>query len=145
MKVIILRTFYIFNLNKNYIGLATSEPNKIYIILKSIYSYNDKNIAIPFNLFKEVCNSINVEFFNKYFYDKLVNDEDYTVFKNIHMYHNYFTNEESKMNIFKSHIKIKSNKEDNIFLLNIKDITNLFVCDFINEYYNYFSSNSYKK
>ena len=68
MKVIILRTFYIFNLNKNYISLATSEPNKIYIILKSIYSYNDKNIVIPFNLFKEVCNSINVEFFNKYTY-----------------------------------------------------------------------------
>ena len=55
------------------------------------------------------------------------------------MYHNYFSGEESKMIIYKSYIRIKSNELDNVFLCNLKDLTDLFVCDFINEYYNYFS------
>lgn len=125
-----MRTFYVFKLNKNYILAAKNNPYNIYLLLNSIYSYKRKDITIPFNLFKEVCIPINRDFFDKYFYDRLSSNEGYTKFKSIHMYHNYFTEEESKMVVNISHIKIKSNLEDNIFKTNLID--GLFMCDFKN-------------
>jgi len=141
--VIILRTFYVFKLKKNYTNIAASKPNNIYIMLKSIYSYKKKDIIVAFNLFDELCSPINIEFLNKYIYDKLKNNDSYTKFKNVHMFHDYFTDEESKMSVLKSHIKIKSTKENNIFINNISYLTNLFVCDFIFNKYNYFDNNKY--
>ena len=134
-----MKTFYIFKINKNYHGIGTSNPNNLYTLFKSIYEYKEKNIIVAFDLFNEICLPINYDFFNKFMYDRLKKDELYTKFKNTHMYHNYFSGEESKMIIYKSYIRIKSNELDNVFLCNLKDLTDLFVCDFINEYYNYFS------
>lgn len=129
-----------FKLAENYIKTAENKPHNIYILLNSIYTYKRNNISIPFNLFKEICIPINKDFFNKYFYEKLNNNEGYTKFKSIHMYHNYFTGEESKMIINISHIKIKSNIEDNIFITNL--INRLFICDFKNSIC-YFYNKSY--
>ena len=137
-----MRTFYIFKLNKDYTLVANKKPENIYILLKSIYSYNKKDILVAFDLFNEICLAINIEFINKYIYDKLKKEEEYTKFKNIHMYNNFFTNETSKMSVLKSHIRIKSNKSDNIFIKNIKDITDLFVCDFIYDKCVFFNNTS---
>lgn len=134
-----MKTFYIFKLNHNYSEIAKKEPFKIYILLNSIYTYKRKDIIIAFDLFNEICLSINKDFFNKYFYDKLKSDDEYIRFQNVHMYHNYFTGEESKMTVNISHIKIKSNLDKNIFLENI--ISDLFICDFNREYYEYTMSN----
>ena len=139
--VIILRTFYVFKLNKNYVSIANKIPKNIYMLLKSIYDYKESDILVAFDLFNDICIPINKDFINKYVYDKLKKEEEYTKFKDIHMYHNYFTNEESKMNVLNSHLKIKSNEYNNIFMNNIKDLTNLFVCDFIYEKYELFKTN----
>ena len=136
-----MRTFYIFKLNKYYTLIANKKPQNIYILLKSIYTYDRKDVSVAFDLFNEVCIPINIDFINKYIYDKLRQQEEYTKFKNIHMYNNYFTNEVSKMNVFKSHIRIKSNESNNIFIKNIKEITDLFVCDFIYDRYELFNNN----
>ena len=114
-------------------------PENIYTLLNSIYTYKSKDIVVAFDLFNEICLPINIDFFNKYIYDKLKNDEDYTKFINTHMYHNYFSGEESKLLIYKSHMRIKSNEENNVFSYNLKEITDLFVCDFIHNYYNFFT------
>lgn len=136
-----MRTFYVFKLSKNYIQNAKNEPLNIYILLNSIYTYKRNDITIPFNLFNEVCIPINRDFFDNYFYNKLNNNEGYTKFKSVHMYHNYFTGEESKMTVNVSHIKIKSNTKDNIFLTNLID--GLFICDFKNSIC-YFCNKSYE-
>ena len=133
--VIILKTFYVFKLNKNYNLVAKRNPENIYILLNSIYTYKKGDIIVAFDLFNEVCNSINKDFFNKYFYEKLNIYDEYTKYRNVHMYNNYLTGEVSKMEVSISHIKIKSNISDNIFILNLLD--NLFMCDFKNGYYFY--------
>lgn len=127
-----MRTFYVFKLNKNYISIAKNNPYNIFILLNSIYTYKKSDIIVAFDLFNEICIPINREFFDKYFYDKLKKKEEYTKFKHIHMYHDYFTGEESKMTVNVSHIKIKSNKEENIFISNLID--GLFICDFKNNF-----------
>ena len=136
--MIILKTFYIFKINKNYINIAKKTPYNIFVLLNSIYNQNKSDINIVFNLFNEICLPINNDFFNDYIFKKLSFSDNYTRFKNIHMYNNYFTNEVSKMVIRKSHIRIKSNIRDNIFIINLSDLGNLFICDFNNKYYEYF-------
>ena len=133
--MIILKTFYIFKLNKGIDKLAKKTPYNIYLLFNTIYRYNKKDVLVAFNLFDELCIPINIEFFNKFIYDLLKNNDSYTKFKSIHMYHDYLNNEESKMVVKKSHIRIKSNKDNNIFINNINNLSNFFICDFKNDYY----------
>jgi len=133
--VIILKTFYIFKLNNNILSIAKSNSYNIYLLLNTIYRYNKKDIMIAFNLFDELCLPINYNFFNKYIYERLIKSESYTKFQSIHMFHDYINDEESKMIVKKSHIKIKSNKEKNVFIENIRSLKDLFICDFNNDFY----------
>lgn len=133
--VIILKTFYIFKLNKNYSDVAKRNPENIFILLNSIYTYKKSDILVAFDLFNEICLPINKNFFNIYYYDKLKSLEEYTKFKNIHMYNNYLTEEVSKMEVNNCYIKIKSNMNDNIFLNNLLEY--MFICDFKNRNYEY--------
>ena len=135
--VIILKTFYIFNLNKSTHILAKKNSYNIYLLLSTIYNQNKINIISAYNLFNEICNPINKEFYNVYLYDKLKDNEYYTKYRNVHMYNDYMSDEISKLVVMNTHIKIKSNKEDNIFITTIYDLDNLFICDFKNDYYNY--------
>ncbi len=141
--VIILKTFYIFKLNRQYFKLAHKKPENIYIILKTIYNHNNKDVLVAFDLFDEVCCPINKNFFNSYLFEELSVLEEYTKYRDVHMYHNYFTNEESKITINKSFIKIKSNKFENIFIKSLLDIENLFICNFNKNYY--FLSSRYNR
>ena len=130
-----MKTFYIFKLNKEMRKISNKNPESIYMLLSSIYYHNRKDIITAFNLFDDICLPININFFNKYTYNKLYIYDEYTKFKSIHMYNNYFTNETSKMCIYKSFIRVKSNKNENIFNNNLLEIDNLFICDFVNNYY----------
>lgn len=140
--VIILKTFYIFNFKKSTHILAKKNPYHIYLLLLTIYNQNKINIISAYNLFDELCNPINKEFYNIYLFDKLKDNEYYTKYRNIHMYNDYMNDEISKLTIMNTHIKIKSNKEDNIFITTIYDLDNLFICDFKNDYYNYLINKS---
>lgn len=133
-----MKTFYVFKLNKNYSVVAKNHPENIYILLNSIYTYKNGDVIVAFDLFNEICIPINKEFFNMYFYNKLKHNDEYTKFKNIHMYNNYLTGEVSKMEVNISHIKIKSNIDENIFILNL--LENLFICNFKNSKYKYFTN-----
>jgi len=135
--VIILKTFYIFKINKNYISLSKTAPDNMYLLFKSINSHKKDDIIVAYDLLKEISLPINKEFFNEFIYMKLRNNDSYTKYRNVHMYNDYLNNEVSKMNVNRSHIKIKSNKSDNIFINNLSNIDNLFLCDFNNDYYKY--------
>lgn len=136
--MIILKTFYLFKLNKTYNTIVKTKPFNIYCLLNSIYSYKSGDINIAFDLFKEVCAPINKEFFNEYYFNKLKSLEEYTKFQNIHMYNNYLSGEVSKMTVNNSHLLIKSNINDNIFISNITD--NLFICNFNDSEYKYLTN-----
>lgn len=128
-----------FKLNKNYISVAKNNPYNIFILLNSIYTYKKSDIIVAFDLFNEVCIPINSDFFDKYYFESLKEREEYTKFKNIHMFHDYFTGEVSKMIVNISHIKIKSNQEENIFMSKL--IEGLFICDFNNNFCYYWNKN----
>lgn len=134
-----MKTFYIFKLTREYYSLAKKNPSNIYIIFKTIYRQNKKELKPAFNLFKELCIPINESFFNSFLFEKLSSLESYTKYRNIHMYHDFFSGEESKAIINKSHIKIKSNKYNNVFIDSLLEVENLFICNFKTN--SYFLSN----
>ena len=140
-----MKTFYIFKINKNYLSLSNSSPENMYILLKSINNHNKKDLIVAYDLFKEICLPINKDFFNEFIYMKLKHNELYTKFKNIHMYNDYLNDEVSKLSVFNSHLKIKSSKSNNIFIDNLINIDNLFLCDFHNDYYKYLINREKKK
>jgi len=111
----------------------------MYILFKSINSHNKNDLIVAYDLFKEICLPINKDFFNEFIYMKLRYSDNYTKYRNIHMYNDYLNDEISKMNINNSHIKIKSNKDNNVFINNLINIDNLFLCNFKNDYYKYLS------
>ena len=59
-----------------------------------------------------------------------LSNSGYTLFKNRHKYINYFTKEESELIVKYNYMLLISNKENNIFLDEIKKISDLFICDF---------------
>jgi len=138
--VIILKTFYIFKINKNYLSLSKTTPENMFVLFKSINNHKKEDIIVAYDLLKEISLPINRDFFNEYIYMKLRYNESYTKYKNVHMYNDYLNGETSKMNVNNSHIKIKSNKEDNVFVSNLIDIDNLFLCDFNRDYYKYLTN-----
>lgn len=130
-----MKTFYIFKIKKDFINTAKKDPLSIYIILKSILNHNKLDIESAFNTFDSICISINKAFFNSYIFDILSNADEYSKFKNVHMYYDYLSGESSKITINKCYAKIKSNIKENTFLKIIKNISNLFIVNFDeNEY-----------
>jgi len=132
-----LKTFYIFKINKNYISLSKTSPENMYMLFKSINNHKKDDVIVAYDLFREISLPINRDFFNEFIYMKLRYNESYTKYRNVHMYNDYLNDEISKMSINNSHIKIKSNKDDNIFVSNLMNVDNLFLCDFKSEYYKY--------
>ena len=60
---------------------------------------------------------------------------NYTCHNNTHILNDFFKNETTKLTINNSHLKLKSNVVYPSFLRDIKNMPNLFVCDFINSDY----------
>ena len=100
-----MKTFYIFKINSEY---NKTKSTDLYIVFKTIFKQNKKNINMAFNTYNNIVSSINKDFFNKYIYELLYKEESYTKFKNIHMYNNYLTGEVSKMVINNTYILVKS-------------------------------------
>ena len=92
---------------------------------------------VAYDLFNDISLPINSDFINLYLFNRLKEDDSYSKFKSVHMYNNYYTNEVSKLSVFNSYIKLKSNFYDNTFINNLKEITNLFVCDFMYDKYKF--------
>ena len=69
---------------------------------------------------------------NKLLRDINSDNMNYTNFNNTHMINNFYTDETTKLIVNNSHIKIKTNLEYPSFLNDIKSMSNLFICDFIN-------------
>ena len=82
----------------------------------------------------------NRNFLNGLLYSKLHNTDGYTIYNNVHQYHNYYTDEESKLTIFNSFMVLKCNTYNSAFFKELVKIPNLFVIDFDKEDYFWLSS-----
>lgn len=126
-----MRRFYIFSIREELLVLYKDNPSNLYKILESIYKMKEDELTYGYNLFKQICVSIdNLELSNR-LYLTMHNDLVYTKLDNEHIINNLYKDEVSILKIKKSHMILDSNNSYSTFFnfLN-KHNKNYFICDF---------------
>ena len=102
----------------------------LYEAINSINYIKKEEINYAYDLLMSINVPLNKFQINKMIYNNLKKLDGYTLFKNSHKYLNYFTKEDSELILKNNYMLLVSNKEDNLFLKEIKKISDLFICDF---------------
>jgi len=125
-----LRTFYIFKINREFKTITYKKPYNLFLALNNIHNMDTSDIHLATKLFSEICDETDTKKMNLSVFNKLKHSDSYTKFNNNHLINNYFTTENSKLTINRTHLKLKSTINDPSFFDILKHIPNLFVIDF---------------
>lgn len=126
-----MRRFYVFCIRDELMSLYKENSSNLYKILNSIYLMDEEELTYAYNLFKQICTSIDTLLINNKLYLKMHNDLVYTKIDNEHIINNLYKDEVSVLKIKKSHLVLDCNNSYSTFfqfLNNYND--NFFVCDF---------------
>ena len=136
-----MRTFYIFNINKEIAKLYKDNEFVLYDILYEIYKLDKEDIMLGFKFFNQFANRINKGDINIFLYNNMKNNMTYIKTMDRHAINDKLNNEFSEIIIHNSHILLKSNTELSKFIFLLSKYQNdFFVCDF--EYKDYFWINN---
>ena len=130
-----MRTFYLFKVSDEYSKLTKNIPYNLYNTYTSIRLSNTGNISHVYEQYKNITENVNIYSVNKFLTDKMNDMDGYSVYRNIHMYNNYYSDEVSKLILYNSFFILKSNKINSTFFTILYDVPNLFVIDFENKDY----------
>lgn len=130
-----MRTFYLFKINDDYSNLTKNIPFNLYNTYLSIKLSNKNNLSYLYNQYKSITNQLLITELNKLLYLKMKDMDGYSIYRNVHMYNNYYSDEVSKLIIYNSYLILKSNKSNSTFFTTLYDIPNIFVIDFDNKDY----------
>ena len=131
-----MRTLYVFKIKKEYREIVKNKEFNLYEAINSINYVKKDDINYAYELLSTINVPLNKFQINKMIYNNLKKLDGYTLFKNRHKYLNYFSKEESELIVKNNYMLLISNKDDNLFLQEIKKISDLFICDFeVADYY----------
>ena len=131
-----MRTFYIFNINKDIANLYRNNEFVLYDILYEIYKMDKDEVVLGFKFFKQFVSRINKGDLNVFMYNNLKNNMTYMKTMDRHVINDRFSNENSEISIYNSHLLLNTNKELPKFLFLLSKYGNhFFVCDFANKDY----------
>ncbi len=130
-----MRHFYIFNISNEFINLTKKNPFQLYKTFEELYQMPKNEIIYGVNIYDNMTkpinkNNINDELFNTYYLNYF-----YSKFKNIHLYNDYFKNENTKLIIKNSYMLLETSVINPIFLKFLNKYSSLFACDFENKDY----------
>ncbi len=132
-----MRTYYIFNINKDLSIITKEIPYNLYKMIENMY-YNDTlNYGISFNMFNNLFNSINIDYVNTRINNLFKDNKYYTYNKDdrMHIITNKYKPEYSVLKVYNRFIKLDSNTIKPSILFNYLSNNDLFVCDFKNKDY----------
>lgn len=130
-----MRTFYIFKINKEFKILTKNSPYNLFLALDNIHSMDKRDLSLAIRLYDEVCDQNDVRALNLSIFNLLRDSDYYTKFYNSHIINNYYTDESSKLTIYKTYLKLKSTGNNPTFFKTLKVFPNLFVVDFYSKDY----------
>lgn len=134
--VIIMRTFYIFRMKREFVNLYRENPNSLYNILKHLYFMKRHEAEYGFNLFNQLTEKIDKDTLDREIYIKYHNEMVYSKNHNEHIINNLYKDEISILTIKKAYILITANKNYSSFFNIIGNIGDeYFICDFVNQDY----------
>lgn len=130
-----MRTFYIFKVKEEYATLTKNNPYQLFRLLEFIYNLDRKEVSRGADLFYKMIEGLNSKALDIYMFKKYRENYFYTKFKNIHQMNNFYKKEESKLIVRNHYLLLESTVIKPIFLDDLKEIPNLFLCDFENKDY----------
>lgn len=130
-----MRTFYLFKVNEDYSKLTRNIPYNLYSTYLDIKLSSKNNLDYLFNQYKSITDYLKPKLINQFLFNKMKDMDGYSLYKNIHMYNNYYSDEVSKLVVYNSYFILKCNKSASTFLSVLYHIPNLFVIDFENKDY----------
>ena len=137
-----MRTFYLFKVNEDYSKLTRNIPYNLYSTYLDIKLSSKNNLDYLFNQYKSITDYLKPKLINQFLFNKMKDMDGYSLYKNIHMYNNYYSDEVSKLKVYNSYFILESNKQNSTFFSLLQEIPYLFVIDFENK--DYFCPKSFK-
>lgn len=130
-----MRKFYIFNINNEFRSLNRTSPYNLFKTFNSIYHLRDEEKTYGINMYEKIVEPINKIELNNYLFNKYKSDDHYTKFMNMHIYNNYYNDEETKLSVNNAYMVLETTSAKPEFLGKLRDNKNLFACDFQNQDY----------
>lgn len=131
-----MRVYYVFVVNDFFASFYNSKPSSLYKIFEQIYNLNKNDIVLGYRIFEQIAIPFNKTNVNEYIYNRHCMELSYSRNVNVHTIKNLYFDEISKLTVYNSHIKIKTNINYPTFIDSLRNFEkNIFVCDFINKDY----------
>jgi len=130
-----MRTFYIFEIKENMLKNFKNNYEELYNLLENIHYLKTEDIVLGFSIYNSIVVPLNKDVYSNYIKKSNIESENYICYNYTHTINDFYNDESTKMIINNSFIKIKSNKNIPSFFYNLRNIKNLFVCDFYHHDY----------
>ena len=128
-----MRVYYLFKINDSFSKLYYNKTYYLYKMLEQISLSSKNDFIISYRLFEQMAIPYNKDDVNSSIYRKFCFDENYKKTLNKHVLDNKV--EKTKLTVYNTYIKIKTNKNITEFFKVLSNEENIFVCDFNNKDY----------
>lgn len=128
-----MRTYYLFKINDSFSKLYYNKTYYLYKILEQISLSSKNDFIISYRLFEQMAIPYNKSNINSSIYKDFAFMSDYQKTLNKHTLDDGI--ERTKLTVYNTYIKIKTNKNITAFFRSLKNEGNIFVCDFANKDY----------
>ena len=128
-----MRTYYLFKINDSFSNLYQNKTYYLYKMLEQISISSKNDFIISYRLFEQMAVPYNKTNINSMLYRKYAFDNNYKKVLNKHVFDDGV--EKTKLTVYNTYIKIKTNKNITTFFKVLLKEENVFVCDFNNKDY----------
>ena len=131
-----MRNYYVFIVNDYFAHFYVSKPSSLFKIFEQIYNLNNNDVLLGYKIFEQIAITFNKQNINEYIYNRHCGELSYSKNNDNHLIKNLYFDEISKITVYNSHLKIKSNLNYPTFMDTVRNFEkNIFVCDFVNKDY----------
>ena len=138
-----MRVYYLFKINDSFSKLYYNKTYYLYKMLEQISMSSKNDFIISYRLFEQIAKPFDKTNINSNLYKAFSFDQNYTKTLNKHILDDGI--EKTKLTVYNTYIKIKTNKNITEFFKILSSGNNIFVCDFNNKDYFWLSKVNAKK
>ena len=128
-----MRVYYLFKINDSFSKIYYNKTYYLYKMLEQISLSSKNDFIISYRLFEQMAVSYDKNKINSSLYKKYSYDQNYSKTLNRHVLDDGV--EKTKLTVYNTYIKIKTNQNISTFFEIISQEDNVFVCDFKNKDY----------
>lgn len=128
-----MRVYYLFKINDTFSNLYYTKGFYLYKMLEQISKSSKNDFIISYRLFEQMAKAYDKTKINSHLYKCHYNNANYDKVLNKHIFNDGV--EKTKLTVYNTYIKIRTNKNITCFFNDLKDEENIFVCDFNNRDY----------